>query len=57
MLVDVFNAEDTAPIALDAILEAGSCDPGPKVGRMDDPAEWTADKIREKARAFSGGKR
>jgi len=57
MLVDVFNAKDTAPVALDAILEAGSCDPGPKVGRIDNPAEWTADKIREKAQAFSGGKR
>jgi len=57
MLADVFNAKDTAPVALDAILEAGSCDPGSKVGRIDDPEEWTADKIREKAQAFAGAKR
>ena len=52
MLVNVFNAKDTAPIALDMILEAGSFDPGPKVGRIEDPSEWTPEKIREKARTL-----
>ncbi len=49
MLVNVFNAADTAPLAIEAILKAGSHDPGPKVGRIEDPAEWTREKIIEKA--------
>ncbi|MCL2294728.1 MAG: class II fructose-bisphosphate aldolase [Spirochaetes bacterium] len=49
MLVDVFNAKDTAPLAIDAILKAGSHDLGAKVGRVEDPAEWTPAKITEKA--------
>jgi len=52
MLVNVFNAKDTAPIALDLIREAESFDPGPKVGRIEDPSEWTAEKIREKVKAL-----
>jgi hypothetical protein len=50
MLVNVFNAKDTAPIALDLIREAESFDPGPKVGRIENPSEWTAEKIREKVK-------
>jgi fructose-bisphosphate aldolase class II len=49
MMVEVFNAKDTAPLAIEAILKAGSYDLGPKVGRMEDPAEWTESKIVEKA--------
>ncbi len=49
LLVNVFNAADTAPLAIEAILKAGSYDLGPKVGRMDDPSEWTPEKIRQKA--------
>ena len=49
LLTQVFNAEDTAPYALEAIVQAGSYDLGPKVTRMDDPAEWTEAKIRERA--------
>ncbi len=52
MLVNVFNAADTAPLAINAILAAGSHDPGPKVGRIEDPAEWTPEKIVEKARSL-----
>src|SRR5512136_3079660 len=32
MMTEVFNARDTAPLALEAILKAGSFDVGPKVG-------------------------
>ena len=49
MLVKVLNARGTARLALEAILEAGSYDLGPKASRMEDPAEWTEAKIREKA--------
>ena len=49
LLTNVFNARDTAPLAIEAILNAGSHDLGPKGTRMEDPAEWTEEKIREKA--------
>ncbi|MBW2305206.1 MAG: class II fructose-bisphosphate aldolase [Deltaproteobacteria bacterium] len=49
LLTDVFNAGDTAPLALEAILEAGSYDLGPKVGRIENPADWTEEKYRERA--------
>jgi fructose/tagatose bisphosphate aldolase len=56
MLVDVFNAEDTAPLAIEAILEAGSYDLGPKVGRIEDPAEWTPEKTAERAATLDSDK-
>jgi fructose-bisphosphate aldolase, class II len=56
MLVNVFNAGDTAPLALEVILQAGSCDPGAKVTRLENPAEWTTEKIRERAATLGGDK-
>jgi fructose-bisphosphate aldolase, class II len=49
MLINVFNAEDTAPLAVDAILKAGTFDPGPKARRIEDPDDWTPEKIVQKA--------
>ena len=49
MLTEVFNAGGTARHAVDAILEAGSYDLGPKVGRIESPEEWTEEKIRSRA--------
>lgn len=49
ILTEVFNAGDTAPLAIQAILDADSYDLGPKMGRIEDPADWTGDKIDEKA--------
>ena len=49
LLIDVFNSQDTAPLAIDAILKAGSYDMGTKGSRIEDPAEWTDTKIRERA--------
>jgi len=49
MLVDVFNSADTAPLVIEAIHETGSYDPGPKATRIEEPAEWTPEKISEKA--------
>jgi len=49
MLVEVFNAGDTARLALDAILEAASYDMGPKSGRIESPEEWTEEKILSRA--------
>ncbi len=56
LLVNVFNASDTAPIATGIILEKGSYDIGPKAERIEDPAEWTLEKIREKAKALDSDK-
>lgn len=49
LLMDVFNAGDTAPLAVEAILEAGSHDLGPKGKKIEDPAQWTEEKIHERA--------
>jgi fructose-bisphosphate aldolase class II len=56
LLVHVFNAQGTAPLAVQAILDAGSYDLGPKTGRQEDPAEWTEEKLRERARSLAGDK-
>ncbi|MCD6261901.1 MAG: class II fructose-bisphosphate aldolase [Deltaproteobacteria bacterium] len=49
LLVNVFNAADTAPLGIEVILEAGSYDLGAKAECIEDPAEWTPEKIRERA--------
>lgn len=45
LLVNVFNAEDTANLAIDVILQANSYDLGQKGERIEDPAEWSEAKI------------
>lgn len=52
MLVNVFSAEDSADLATEAILEAGSYDLGLKAERIEDPAEWTKEKIIERAKGL-----
>ncbi len=52
LLTEVFDAADTAPLAVETILEAGSHDPGPKAERIEAPADWTEEKIRERARSI-----
>jgi fructose-bisphosphate aldolase class II len=49
MLVNVFNAKDTASLAINAILETGTYDPGPKTSQIEDPDEWTSEKIVQRA--------
>ncbi len=56
LLTNVFNANDTAPLAIEAIITAGSCDPGPKASRIEDPFGWTAAKIHERAAAIDSDK-
>lgn len=53
MLVNVFNAADSADIAKDIILQAGSHDLGGKAERIEDPQEWTKEKIIEKAKTLA----
>ena len=56
MLVEVFNAGDTATFGVQAILDAGSYDLGPKTGRIESPEEWTEEKIRARAALLDGNK-
>ena len=49
MLTEVFNAGGTARYAVEAVLEAGSYDLGPKTGRIESPEDWTEEKIRARA--------
>ena len=56
LLVDVFNAQDTAPLAIEAILQAGSFDLGPKAERIEDPAAWSEEKIRQRAASLATDK-
>jgi len=56
MLVDIFNAKDTAPFAIEAILKAGSYDLGSKGDRIEDPEDWTPEKVAEQAALLSTDK-
>ncbi|MCP4023527.1 MAG: class II fructose-bisphosphate aldolase [Desulfobacteraceae bacterium] len=49
LLVDVFNAKDTASIVIDEIIQKNSYDPGVKAKTIEDKNNWTLDKIKEKA--------
>jgi len=56
MLANVFNAQDTATLAIEAILAAGTFDPGPKAAAIEDPAEWTRENIIERGAAIDSDK-
>ncbi len=52
MLVDVFNASDTAPIAMELLVQAGSYDLGAEASRIEDPSDWTREKIIARAQTL-----
>ena len=56
MMTEVLNGSDTAPLAVEAILAAGSYDLGPKVGRIEDPTQWTEADIVERAKHLDADK-
>jgi fructose-bisphosphate aldolase class II len=56
MMTEVLGAGDTAPLAVEAILAAGSYDLGAKVGRLEDPTDWTDAKIVERAKSLDSDK-
>lgn len=56
MLTQVFNAADTADIAIENMLSVGTYDPGPKAERLEDPAAWTTEKIAEKGALIGADK-
>jgi len=56
LMVNVFNAAETAPLAVQTILASASYDPGPKAERIEDPAEWIPEKIVSRARSIQSTK-
>ncbi|MGD9007601.1 MAG: class II fructose-bisphosphate aldolase [Desulfobacteraceae bacterium] len=56
MLTNVLDAQDTADLAVEQILKTGSHDPGPKAQRIEDPKEWTREKIIERAKDIESDK-
>jgi hypothetical protein len=56
MMTNVFNAENSAEPVMAAILETGGYDPGPTASRIEDPADWTPEKITERAAGITGDK-
>ena len=56
LLTDVFSAQGSAQLAYEAIMKAGGYDLGQKASRIEDPAEWTPEKIVQKAAALTSDK-
>ena len=56
LLANVFNATDSADLAIDLICTTGSHDAGPQAERIEDPAEWTDAKIIERAKSIDSDK-
>lgn len=56
MIVDVFGAEDTAAMVIDAIGKAGTYNPEPKASRIENPEDWTPEKIVQRAKTVTGDK-
>jgi fructose-bisphosphate aldolase class II len=56
MMTEVLNGTGTAALGIEAILKAGSADLGAKIGRLEDPSEWTDEKIAEKASKIESDK-
>ncbi len=56
LLTTVFNAQDTAPIVIDEILNKKSPDPGSKAQKIESEKNWTQEKIIENALKISSDK-
>ncbi|MEN8256429.1 MAG: class II fructose-bisphosphate aldolase [Thermodesulfobacteriota bacterium] len=56
LLANVFNAQDSADFCVDAIIKAGSYDPGPKAKKIEDASDWSQDKIITKAALLDSDK-
>jgi fructose/tagatose bisphosphate aldolase len=52
MLTRVFNADGTATLAKELILQAGSFDLGSKGKQIENPQEWTRELIVERAKSL-----
>jgi fructose-bisphosphate aldolase class II len=56
MITEVLNSRDTAPLAVDVLLKAGSYDVGPKGTPIENLADWTTERIIERAKGLSTDK-
>jgi hypothetical protein len=56
LLTKVFNAKDTAPLGVKAILKAKSYNLGSKAKRIEKKANWNPAKIRRKAKSINSDK-
>jgi fructose-bisphosphate aldolase, class II len=56
MLINIFNAENTASLATELILDTGSSSAKPKAHRMEDPKKWTPELIRQRGAQISSKK-
>ncbi len=56
MLTEVLYAQDTAALAIEAIVQAGSHDPGDKAQRIEDARDWTPEKIIERGKSIHSNK-
>ena len=56
MMTEVLNSGDTDRLAVEAVLEAGSCDLGPKGSVLEDQGHWTREQIVERAKGLKGDK-
>ncbi len=56
MMTEVLNSADTAQFGIEALLKAGSYDVGPKGSPIEDPAQWTEEKIVERAKSLAADK-
>lgn len=56
LLTDVFNASDSAPIAIDMILKTNTYDPGPKAKQIESHSDWTTGEIMRKASLIDSNK-
>jgi len=52
ILVNVFNAENSSDMAKELLLQAGTHDLAGKAERIEDPNEWTEEKIIERAKSL-----
>jgi fructose-bisphosphate aldolase class II len=56
MLVNVLNAENTAPLAIELILDNGSHKAEPKARRIEDPKKWTPELIKQRGAQINSKK-
>ncbi|MEI8182066.1 MAG: class II fructose-bisphosphate aldolase [Desulfomonile sp.] len=56
LITEVFNGADTAPLAIETILKAGSFNLDPKATRIEDPSEWTEAALRKRAESLTSDK-
>jgi fructose-bisphosphate aldolase, class II len=56
LITEVFNSADTAPLGIAAIVKTGSYDLGPKGKRVENPADWTKEKLPQQAQGLSRDK-